>query len=153
LVALQLGHLQIANNRIVFVRCHLEDRLFAVEGDIDQKFRVCQDPLQCRSELLVVIHDEDGFQLKRVVAALVRLWFGLRFHGDSRIISAAIMPTAHSADESLAQPVENCSPNWFHPTAGDRVTPTRFPTRKALMLCTGYPRAVLSISDFPRFSP
>ena len=55
------------------MRLDLEKRRPAVEGDIDQKILIRQDPLQSRGKLLIIIDHQNGFQLKTIGVRLKSL--------------------------------------------------------------------------------
>ena len=61
------------------MRFQLEKGFLAVEGDVNEKILVRQDPLQSRGEFLVVIHHQNGFQLESVDVGLNLVWLGLKF--------------------------------------------------------------------------
>ena len=57
---------------------HFEERFFSVERDVDEVILVDQDPFQGRGELLVIVHNEDGFEGLRMngfVEGPRVLWF------------------------------------------------------------------------------
>lgn len=90
LVTAQAWHLQIANDGVVLVDFHLEQGLLAIKSDIHQEIFVSQDPLQCRSKLLVVIHQEDGLQFERVDRLLGFVAVAFKLHGQ--VSSADVVP-------------------------------------------------------------
>jgi len=62
LVASELRHEEIANDRVVFVNFHLEEGFLAIERNVDQVIFISQDPLQGLGELFVVVYDQDRFE-------------------------------------------------------------------------------------------
>src|SRR5207248_6056314 len=90
LITTQSRHFQVANDRVIIVRFDLEEGLFPIKSDIDQKIFVGQNPLQSRSKLLVVIDHKNGFELEAVDVRLDFLWFRLKVH--QRFRSALVVP-------------------------------------------------------------
>ena len=88
LVTPQARHLQIADDGVVLVGFHLEHGFLTVKGDVDEKILVRQDPLQGGGELFIVIHQQNGFQLKRVDAGLNVVWLPFKFHRRSAPFSS-----------------------------------------------------------------
>jgi len=91
------------------VRFDLEEGFVAVEGDIDEKVFVRQNPLQSRGELLVV-HHQNRFQFKSVHARLNFVWMPLKFHREECFRSAVMVPVAGS--ETRHQTFATANPSF-----------------------------------------